>query len=244
MRPGYLGIDQAPVEAQRVFPFYVVSDVSRSMWDPAFSPGQPMTPLDVVEQALPDLLDTLEDDPIARDTAHLSLIAFGDTAVPVLPMTPLKHINSIPALPRQISTNYSAVFTFLANQLIADYHQYVRAGIATYTPAVYFLTDGNPQVNGRYQDRHDWLPHRYGLEAPRFPFRPLVVALGMGDVADETVRLLRSTSPRGVACVAEPGAAPGTLLRAVISSIIVSISSSAENGELVFDTPPGMRLLD
>ncbi|MEU1207492.1 VWA domain-containing protein [Nocardia sp. NPDC005825] len=238
------GVTQAGVSARRVFPFYIVCDVSRSMWDPDFNPGQPITPLDTIEQSLPDMLGVLADDPTTYDTAHLSVIAFGDSPVPVLPLTPLRSDPALPRLPRQGSTDYAQVFSFLNRMLRDDQQRFARAGLQSYTPVVFFLTDGNPQVNGQLQRDEVWLPVRHALEAPGHPFRPVVVALGIGEVTEGTVRQLRSIDPVGAACVATGGVAPGDLLRAIINSIKFSISSSVGQGAFLFRTPAGMRRLE
>ena len=231
------------VGASRVFPFYVVCDVSQSMWEPRFNEGQAVMPLSIVEDALPDMLSVLEDDPTAHDTAHLGVVAFGDSPVSVLPLTPLASDPAIPALPRQIFTNYGEVFRYLDWQLRTDHERLTSANLGTFKPVVFFLTDGNPQVDGKAQADSAWVPYRQGLGSHDFPFRPIIVALGIGSVDPDTVRKIRSTSPLGVACVADGNIIPGDLLRAIITSIIFSISKSVM-GEFTFRTPAGMRRLD
>lgn len=245
MRPeSPFGVQPTGIQARRVFPFYVVCDVSRSMWDPEFTKGQRLTPLSVIEDALPDMLTVLEEDPVAADTAHLSVVAFGDEPQAVLRLTSLRHDPAIPALPQQGSTDYAKVFMFLDALLREDQQRLIQANLGTYTPVLFFLTDGNPQVNGYAQPEQVWLPARQRLEAPAHPFHPVVVALGIGTVSEQTVLRLRSNQPRGVACVAESNVVPGDLLRAIINSIVFSISRSAGQGEFQFRTPPGMRRLD
>lgn len=237
-------VSPSGVNASRVFPFYVVCDVSKSMWDPSFSNGQPVTPLSVIEDALPDMLMVLEDDPVACDTAHLGIVAFGDAPQVVLPLTPLAHDPMIPALPHQICTNFVDVFSFLDHQLRRDHQAFTAAGLGYYAPVIFFLTDGNPQVNGKEQPESVWMPGRQALGAASHPFPPVIVALGIGTVSVNTVRQIRSTRPAGIACVAEGGVVPGDLLRSIINSIRFSISNSVGHGEFEFKTPRGMRRLD
>lgn len=237
-------ISSSGTNASRAFPFYVVCDVSRSMWDEEFSRGQPVTPLSVIEDALPDMLTVLEDDPVACDTAHLSIVAFGDTPQMILPLTPLAQDPMIPALPRQGATNYAEVFGFLDQQLRYDQHALTSAGLGYYTPVVFFLTDGNPQVAGVTQEERAWVPRREALGGASHPFSPVIVALGIGNVDVNTVQHVKSTRPPGVACVADGGVVPGDLLRAIINSIRFSISNSVGHGEFQFKTPRGMRRLD
>jgi uncharacterized protein YegL len=238
------GVRSTAAGARRVFPFYVVCDVSRSMWDPEFNEDRQLTPLSVIEDALPDMLTVLEEDPVAADTAYLSVIAFGDKPEAVLKLTSLQEDPAIPALPRQGSTDYAQVFEFLDELLRDDQQRLTNANLGTYTPVVFFLSDGNPQVNGHAQPEEKWLPARERLEAPAHPFHPVIVALGIGDVSEDTVRKLRSNRPPGVACAAESTVIPGDLLRAIMNSIVFSISRSEGQGEFQFRTPQGMRRLD
>jgi uncharacterized protein YegL len=237
------GVRSAGVGAAKIFPFYVVCDVSRSMWDPEFNDG-PTTPLSIVEDALPDMLSALEEDPTAQETAYLGIVAFGDSPVLVLPLTPLADEPTIPVLPRQGWTNYIEVFKFLDRQLRKDQERLISANLGTYNPVVFFLTDGNAQVSGYAQKESDWLPLRQALEFDHHPFHPVVVALGIGDVSPDTVRNVRSARPRGVACVADGSVVPGDLLRAIIGSIIFSITKSTAQGGFEFKIPAGMRKLD
>ncbi|WP_458689675.1 hypothetical protein [Nocardia tengchongensis] len=86
--------------------------VGASPWQKAQG-AQHFTPLETIEHALPDMLSALEEDETAHDTAHLAVIAFGDDAQTMVPMTPVSQDPSIPTLPRQIFTNYVAVFQHL-----------------------------------------------------------------------------------------------------------------------------------
>ena len=148
----------------------------------------------MVEQALPDMIGVLEDDPTTYDTAYLSVVAFGDTPVPVLPLTPLRDNPPISALPRQTSTNYAAVFDFLCSNSTATIRAFEPRDCRP-IPRPLFVTDGNPQVDGNSQPDSQWVPYRNQLESSGFPFKPVVVALGIGNVTPETVILLRSIHP-------------------------------------------------
>jgi hypothetical protein len=131
----------------------------------------------------------------------------------------------------------------LDHQLRSDQQRFVSGNLGTYTPVVFFLTDGNPQANGRPQPDRAWLPAHEVLGSPGHPFRPVIVALGIGSVSEDTVRKLRSNNPPGVACVAKGSVIPGDLLRAIINSIRFSISNSVGHGDFQFTTPAGMRRL-
>ena len=205
--------------------------------DPELNDG-PTTPLSIVEDALPDMLSALEEDPTAQETAYLGIVAFGDSPVLVLPLTPLADEPTIPVLPRQGWTNYIEVFRFLDRQLRNDQERLISANLGTYNPVVFFLTDGNAQVSGYAQKESDWLPLRQALEFDHHPFHPVVVAEASGTSPPDTVRNVRSARPRGVACVADGSIVPGDLLRAIIGSIIFSITKSTAQGGFQFKYPP------
>jgi hypothetical protein len=213
------------------------------MWDPKMNPGQSVTPMEIVESALPDLLGVLEDDPATADIAHLSLVAFGEYPVPLLELSPVGDDPALKALPRMGATNYAAIFDWLTRQIAFDHQRLLGAGLQTYTPVVYFLTDGNPYFNGAWQNVAEWVPIRRRFEEPGYPTPPIIVALGIGNVSEATIRSVASDRPKGLACIASPGSDPGVLLRAILDSIVYSIGHSSAAGGLVFETPSAMRRL-
>ena len=223
----------------RVYPFYIVCDASRSMWDKEFS-KQPVTPLSVVEDALPDMLTALENDEVVTESAYLSVIGFGDQPELVLPLTPLSENPTIFEMKRQTETDYAKVFDFIDKQIRQDCEKLAASRLGVFTPIVFFVTDGNPQINRKAQHDATWLPKREALATAPNP--PLIVSLGIGAVTDAVVLKIRSTKPIGVACAAETGAVPSDLLHAIIKSIQFTISNTPNAG-FDFIAPKGMRRL-
>jgi len=226
---------------RRTFMFYIVCDVSRSMWDAEYL-GAPVTPYEVITDALPDLIDALEDDEQVRDIGRLSLVTFADKAQTVVPLTPVRDVKAVPALPKGVETDYRVAFRFL-NDLVRNDAAQMQREHDPYRPVVYFITDGDPQRNSQTQPPQEWMPERDRLGDPAFDLRPSVVALGLGGVNAETLRQVASQSPPGAACLADEDQPPGDLLRAMLRSIVNSVTNSSESGELDFETPSGMRRL-
>lgn len=226
---------------RRTFMFYIVCDVSRSMWDPKYV-DSPVTPYEVITDALPDLIDALDDDEQVRDIGRLSLVTFADEAQTVVPLTALRDVKAVPALPKGVETDYKTAFRYL-NDLIRTDAIDVQRDHDPYRPVVYFITDGDPQKHSRTQPAHEWLPERDRLGDPSFHLRPSVVALGLGGVQPETLRQVASQSPPGAACLADEKQPAGDLLRAMLKSIVNSVTNSSESGQLDFETPSGMRRL-
>jgi hypothetical protein len=109
---------------------------------------------------------------------------------------------------------------------------------------VFFIVHADPQVNGAPQTESEWLPLRQALGSQDHPMRPIVVALGMGNVSETTVRGLASTTPRGAALIADGTATPGDAVHAVLNGVFWwRTRSEPLDGELRFRTPPGMRML-
>jgi uncharacterized protein YegL len=201
-----------PAPKARVYPVYVVCDVSRSTWDPQLCAGREDTPMDVMEDALIDILRTLEDDPMAVDTAYLSVIAFGDSPVDVLPLTSMYDEPAVPALPRHLSANYADVLRYLDWQLRGDHRRLHSADLGVYTPLVLFIVHADPHINGVPQRMSDWLPLRQALGSPDHPMRPDIVAFGMGTASEDTVKALASAPE--AAFIGDGTALPGDVLRA------------------------------
>ncbi len=223
--------------------FYIVFDVSASMWRREFHPGAVMTPHDVMSNSLPALLEELEEHKTAGDLTYLTVATFADDVNVVMPATWLGDGPVIGALPCGVETNYEAVFRWLRYAIDADITRLRSQGFALKVPAVFFVTDGEPQRHGQPQPEELWGPARLSLDSLPSERRPLIVSLGLGQVRDETLTKVASTSPRGAACVAEPGVAASELLHAIIDIIIFSVTHSTRDGSFVFDTPRGMRRL-
>src|SRR4051794_36560428 len=198
---------------REAWPFYIVCDVSRSMWDPGMNSGTSTTPHLVTSHALPDMLQQLEDDPYARDTAHLAIVTFADDVEVVLPLTHLRQqIQTVPQVPRGTNTQYNKIFQWLNENLRNDLEKLNRQGFKPQNPTIFFITDGNPT-------RADWAEERQRLSESAFEGRPLIVAFGLGKVTPEVVARIASTNPLGAACISEQDADPGELLEAIIGII-------------------------
>ena len=231
-------------QGEKVFPFYLVLDVSSSMW----SERHPHpNPYEVMQSSLLPIFDEISDDLTARDTAHVSIIEFGTTARTLLPLTPVAQDPTVAQLGRQTKTDYKAAFDLLAASLSRDIPPLLDRGNKIFTPAVYFLTDGQPETAAGPQPLAEWLPARKALDSLTHrgrSYSPTILALGLGTAKRETLREVRSTNPPGVACVAKPGANPASLVGAVVTSIMKSVSASPGAGTLVFTTPAGMETVD
>lgn len=215
--------------------FYVVCDVSGSMHAPR-SDGS-VTPWQVVFDGLGDILFEINESPMARDICHMSVIAFSDGVEEVLPLTSLRNGDVfIPGLPKGGWTNYNAVFSWLSKTVPRDYER-LSAGHRVKRPAVYFITDGWPQVDGKMQQDSLWGRPLKQLQA--HGSRPIITALGLGEAKESS--LCQICSAPGEAWAANADAVPAHLLSAIMDQIIQSVVRSSSGDGFVFDPPRGMR---
>lgn len=231
-------LDQLP----KVFPFYLVCDVSASLHHPETWKRAPEVPLDAMAQAFEDVFFLLRDDEAVGDLGLLSLIVFGDTAEVLVPLTFIGSMRRLPTLPRQVYTNYKKVFELLDATVRSDVARLAK-DYRVSPPVVYFISDGEPLLDGKRQPLTDWLPARQQLDDPLWEDRPYIVSLGVGKAAAGTVALVASRNPRGVACIADGSVPLVDLIRRIISQICASVTASIRERELVFDAPAGMRRL-
>jgi uncharacterized protein YegL len=244
MTDGYKGARTERLRAAQAdataWPFYIVCDVSQSMWDEAFYPKQDYTPWHVMRDGMIDLLYEIDLEPRACAWCHLSVIAFSDEVQVVLPLTAMTTPNvHLGDLPKGGWTDYAAVFKFLSDRVAQDFAMLDNPGTHIKRPTVYFITDGEPQTHGKAQPDADWLPHLRALHNHKS--EPIVVALGLGIVKESTLLQIRAAP--GPACVAMPGVSPGDLLSAIVGDIIQSVLNSTSRGEFSFEVPAGMRRL-
>jgi uncharacterized protein YegL len=214
------------------------------MWHERFHPDPIKSPHYAMNASFPGMMAAIDRDVTARAIAHISVIAFSDGAEVVTPLSKVidgAAENPIYALPKGGQTNYALAFKTLNQTIRSDVSALTSAGKHVKGPAVFFLTDGEPQVGDKRQLDEVWQKEWSELTDPLFEHRPRIVSLGLGSVNERTLKLVASKVPPGAACIAEPGVTAGNLLGAIIDIIIFSITQSTNTGSFVFDTPLGMR---
>jgi uncharacterized protein YegL len=232
---------------ERVFPFYVVCDVSESMWKVPGPTGR--TPYDVLADAVPELLWELQTDPTVCDAALVGVVAFGSEVVEVLPLSRPDEVQDFAQLPKGRQTDYATLFHWLRQRIDAD-GRVLAARYRLKQPVVFFLTDGEPYVGEAPQPEAVWRPQRDALVAAGFEYRPQVVAFGFGQARGETLAKVATettetdASGRGVqrrlAYIAKESMEVTQVLGGIMSALFVSIGASVSGNDLVVRAPDGM----
>src|SRR5438128_2489201 len=120
--------------SMRRLPVYLMLDCSESMAGPA---------IDAVQKGVEALVNQLRGDPLALETAYLSVITFAREAKQVVPLTELIQFNA-PALSVRTGTSLGAALKLLVNCLKKDIVRTTATSKGDYKPLVFLLTDGQP----------------------------------------------------------------------------------------------------
>lgn len=159
---------------ERRLPIYLLLDCSESMV------GEP---LDAVNQGLALLCSDLRSDPVAIETAWLSLITFAGKAQ-ACPLTDVLKF-SPPSLTVSPGTSLGAAFELLAQCLQKEVRKSTPMQKGDWKPIVFLLTDGMPT--------DDWQKgwQRFNAASSSLPVN--LIAIGCGEDADSEV--LRKVTP-------------------------------------------------
>lgn len=161
----------------RRLPIYFLLDVSREMSG---------APLEALSMGLNLFVQELRSDPLALETAHVSVITFGNTARQVCSLTPLESFQP-PVLRASGGRALGAALKLLLASVEAEVKQQSVGQKGDWQPNVAILTCG-PAAD-------DWRP--YADEVRGRGWR--VTAMALGDAADESQ--LRKITPHVVRSV-------------------------------------------
>jgi uncharacterized protein YegL len=192
----------------QLLPFYLVCDESLSM-DGA--------PIDAINQALGDLRNEIGSIPVVADKTRFCLIGFSDDAEILLELSDLSTVTSVPGLKASGGTNYAAAFEKLRQAIVDDVDRLKKEGHTVYRPAVFFLSDGQPNHGT------PWHAAFQALTDPAWKAHPNILAFGFGD-ADEAV--IRQVGTRR-AFIADNSLSPAAALSEVAESLVRSIVNSS-----------------
>ncbi|MBS9535764.1 hypothetical protein KIH27_19440 [Mycobacterium sp. M1] len=183
------------------------------------------------------LQDSLQRQPFAAARVRFSVIGFSDSAFTHLEAADLRLTAWVPDLRAQGLTSYSAAFDQLRHRISVDVPHLKKQGFSVLRPAVFFLTDGQPNGN------EDWRAARGRLLGESA--RPNIIAFGIGD-ADARIVCELATDEK-YAFQSAHGADTGAALSEFLTSLTQSVVSSGQavasgRGELQFERPAGFTL--
>ncbi|MFI0487227.1 VWA domain-containing protein [Actinomadura sp. 9N215] len=197
--------------SEQVLPFYLVCDESWSM------SGEPIK---AINDSLPRLHEEIGSNPVVADKTRFCLISFSQEAQVLLELSDLSEVTQIPQLTADGGTSYSSAFDLLRSTIEADIDRLKAGGHQVLRPAVFFLTDGQPN------DSADWdMAYRRVID-PAWGPRPNILAFGFGDVNSETLKQIATVR----AFISDETLTPDQALKEFAQSLIRSIVRSGTSG--------------
>lgn len=238
-QPAAGGGSAAP--SARSYRFYIVVDVSGSMDDSEVH-GVP-TPFDRLGDAVPALIMGLRREPSLRGRTHVSVVTFAKTPSVLLPSVRVDDFTELEPLVLGGTTDYGAVFAFLDRLIEQEDEQLpLPAGRSWYRPAVFFLTDGQPQTETHVIPEEEWAPARARLVSRH---GANIVALGFGDVEEAPLARVASRVGGSLMAFIDEGAhSSADLIDSIKTALMRSILRSAQSGDFDCPVPRGMRRID
>lgn len=236
-----------------LLPFYVLVDVSYSMLTPEEYDGQTRTGMDAVNEIAPQVFNLFRKAPQLRDQARFGIVDFaGGATTPLALCDPAKEsAEAIPTLiPRQDGTSYAAAFRAMRERIEDDVAHLKADDHRVYRPAVFFLTDGEPNPGDRIDAAWN------GLVAADFNARPNVIPFGIREaqksVLDRFARYKTpadesGNSPPSVAFMARDGVPATRAIEKMIDILLQSILASdpaamaASAGNIVLPPPQDLN---
>lgn len=197
----------------KIFPVYIVVDVSSSMQ------GDPIT---AANQIVPALIDACRQYSSLADMLRFSLITFSEGAKTVIPMGSYDEA-AVPTLIPGGTTSYGSAFREIRKNIDSDVADLNTLEYTVLRPSVFFITDGEPT-----DDTADRTAAWQDLTDDSRRTHPNVVAFGVGnEVTAET--LATYTSHKGKAYVTRDGASAAAALRSIIELLVMSVVATANN---------------
>jgi len=118
----------------RRLPVYLLLDCSGSMFG---------DPIEAVRQGLKSLINDLRTDPLAVETAYLSVITFNSSAQQVVPLTELMQFKE-PKLEASGGTSLGEALTLLESCIAREVKKSSAEQKGDWKPMIFLMTDGMP----------------------------------------------------------------------------------------------------
>jgi uncharacterized protein YegL len=214
-----------------LLPAYVLADESSSM----------KSHMDQLNEGLASLHEALLAEPMAAAKVRLSVLGFSSDTVLYMELADLRRAAAMPRLAARDNTSYRAAFADLSERIPNDVTRLKRDGFAVHRPAVFFLSDGQPNHGEGWRSVHRRLTDRRQLrEAPN------VLAFGIGGQVDPETILAVATRPN-FAFVSTPGVDVGRTVSGFCTALTKSLVMSGRAlgtgaGDVEFERPEGFRM--
>jgi uncharacterized protein YegL len=212
-----------------LLPVYVLADESSSMAPYAGD----------LNSGMVSLHEALRSEPMVAAKVRLSVLGFSNNVSVRMALADLRSEEALPLLQIGGGTNYQAAFQDLLTRIPQDIATLKASGYMVHRPAVFFLSDGQPN-NSKWRKEHGQLTDKSVT-----PAAPNIIACGVGEVEAGTI--LQVATQQDFAFVSVAGADIGSSIAkffiALTSSVVQSGRSlSSSHPELVVEKPEGFTM--
>lgn len=209
----------------RRLPVYLLLDTSESMAGPA---------IEAVQQGVRTLIGELSTNPLALETAYMSVITFSREAKQIIPLTELTRFQP-PPLSVRPGTALGGALRLLSECLRTEVMKTTETTKGDYKPLVFLLTDGQPT--------DDWEQAADQIKAPGGRKAANIYAIGCGPDVDSEV-LYRITDT----VLLMPHLTPEAIrkffvwLSASVQAVSTKIEATSGAGAINLPAPPSGAL--
>ncbi len=212
-----------------LLPVYVLADESASMSRHAKE----------LNDGLVSLYEALRSEPMIASKVRLSVLGFSDDVAVRMTLADLRNHEGLPELITRSTTNYQAAFEDLLTRIPQDISTLKGDGYLVHRPAVFFLSDGQPNDDNWHQ------PHQRLTDKSVTAAAPNIIACGVGSVEPSTI--LQVATKQEFAFVSVPGADIGKAISEFFIALTASVvqsgrSLTSANPELMVEKPEGFRM--
>jgi uncharacterized protein YegL len=228
----------------KLLPFYLVIDVSYSM------EGEK---LQAANNIMPELVDTLAQNPIISDKIRFGLIDFADDAHVQVPLCDLLELRQLPGLTCRGGTSFAAAFRKLREEITVNVEQLKSDNFSVHRPAVFFVSDGQPtEAEHEWRDAFRDLTEYDRQTRTGFAMYPNVIPFGIQGAEPTIMKSLihpSSGNKRMQMYLQSDGTSAGQAVRALaeilITSVLASGTGMADGGSGIVlppddELPPGV----
>jgi hypothetical protein len=214
--------ERAAREGQVIMPFYIICDVSGSMYND----------MAALNDGLAQLRRDIMKDPVVDDLVMLSVITFDDSARTVVPLSAPTDVE-LPRLGPGGGTTYSSAFREFHRAFEEDRKRLKGEGNQVFRPCVFFLSDGEPQDRDYLQTFQSLLGFDPATKKGNSAY-PYVTTFGFRDASQHTMEALAypnfgEPNKRGRWFLANNGQAVGELLKSMAGVIGQSVLKSGQS---------------
>jgi uncharacterized protein YegL len=167
---------------------------------------------------------------------RLTVLGFSDDVCVRLALADVRETPQLPQVQIRQSTSYQAAFGDLLVRIPQDVRTLKGQGYEVFRPAVFFLTDGQPNPRQDWNTAHGRLIDRSATHGS-----PNIIACGVGGHVDAQAIVAVATAP-AFAFVTQRGAGIGEAITAFFTNLTTSVihtggSLDSDHPTMAFERP-------